>query len=419
MAKKLKKEVIRAYALKNAVEHKGKAILGSVIPGLFAEGLEKKDIRAIGPKIGVIINEVNHLGLEVQKLEFAKVEKLIGHRPERDPNELPKLPSAVKGKVIMRFRPAPSGPLHVGHIISNMISSLFVKHYGGKFYVIIDDTNPEEILKQAYDKHKKDCNWIFGNVVKYINSSDNMKSYYSYGEELIKKEYAYVCTCKKESFKKLRDNKEECKCRKLSVEDNVLRWNKMLEKGKLGYKEEQAVLRFKSDIKDPNPAMRDFPLARINTTEHPRVGKRYKVWPLMNLVVAVDDIELGMTHVIRGKDHADNAKRQKMIFKALRKEKQFPWNFFIGRMKFKDLVLSKRKIEALIKEGKYSGWDDPNLPTIAGLKKKGYKKEAFAKLAVQRGLTDVDKVISKKDFFEVLDRFNLEVSVGKKVKQKK
>jgi len=111
-----------------------------------------------------------------------------------------------------------------------------------------------------------------------------------------------------------------------------------------------------------------------------------------------------MTHIIRGKDHRDNAKRQKMIFDVFGKKS--PWTFFTGRMKFTDLVLSKRKIASMIKSGEYSGTDDKKLPTIASLRKRDYKPEAFRKFVEQRGLTEVDKVISSKDFFKVLDEFN-------------
>jgi glutamyl-tRNA synthetase len=391
---------IRAYALKNAIEHDGKSVVGAVLAGLFNHGLKKDKIKQEMPEIQKVLKEINKLSVEEQKVLFKKYEKLIGHRHERE--GLPELPGAKKGKVVMRFRPAPSGPLHVGHIISNMISSLFVKEHGGKFYVVIDDTNPESTLKEAYVNHKKDCDWIFGNVTKYVNSSDNMEKYYEYAERLLKKDKAYVCTCEKEDFKKLIDAKKACECRKLSIDKQLERWNKMLDKK--GFGEGAAVLRFKSSIDDKNPAMRDFPLARINLTKHPKQGTKYRVWPLMNLAVSVDDIELGMTHVIRGKDHRDNAKRQEMIFKVFNKKS--PWTFFIGRIKFTDLVLSKRKIEALIKKGKYSGWDDPRLPTLASLRKRKFKPESFAAFAEQRGLTEVDKVMSEKDFFKALSDSN-------------
>lgn len=399
MIKDLDKK-IKAYALKNSLAYKGKANPGSVISSLFNEGLKKEDVKSVMKDIIKVIDEISQLSLTQQEEEFSKLKKFISERESRE--GLPELPDVPKSGVIMRFRPAPSGPLHVGHIISNLPSSLYVEKYSGKFYIIVDDTDPATTLKDSYKKIKEDCDWIFGNVHEYINSSDRMKIYYKYAEELINKNAAYVCTCSQENFKKLAESKKECSCRKLSVKDNLERWKKMLDKK--GYIEGGAVLRFKSSMNHKNPAMRDFPLARISLAEHPLQKKKYRVWPLMNLVVSVDDMEFGMTHVIRGKDHKDNAERQKLIFEVF--GKKFPWVFFIGRVKFTDLVLSKRKISALIDSGEFSGEDDERLPTIASLRKRGYKPEAFSKFIEQRGLTEVDKVISGKDFFEVLDNFS-------------
>ena len=332
-------KIIKAYALKNAVEHDGKAVAGSVISGLFNHGLTKEGIRDIMPSVNAILREVNAISLSEQEKEYALLESIIGHRPERE--GLPELEDVDKKKgVIMRYKPGPSGPLHVGHIISNLLNSLYVEKYGGRFYVIIDDTDPKTCIKEAYENIKRDCDWIFGNVYKYMNASDRLTIYYDYAKSLIKKEAAYVCTCSSEKFKKLIDNKQSCACRKLNKKENLERWEKMLDKK--GYKGGEAVVRFKSDINDPNPAMRDFPLARIDLHEHPLQKNKYRVWPLMNLSSAVDDIELKMTHIIRGKDHMDNAKRQKMIFDVFKKK--FPKVYFIGRIKFTDLVLSKRKI---------------------------------------------------------------------------
>lgn len=181
----------------------------------------------------------------------------------------------------------------------------------------------------------------------------------------------------------------------------------MLDKNKkTNYKEGEVVLRFKSDLNNPNPAFRDFPLARINETPHPLQKKKYRVWPLMNLAVPIDDIEMKMTHMIRGKDHKDNEPKQRMIFRILGKE--YPWTAYIGRIHFKDLEMSKSAIRKDIEQGKYKGWDDPRLPTAASLKNK-YKPEAFWKFTEQRGISEADKIISQKDFFEVLDNFQKEV----------
>ena len=176
----------------------------------------------------------------------------------------------------------------------------------------------------------------------------------------------------------------------------------MLDKN--GFKPGEAVLRFKSNMKNPNPAFRDFPLARINLSSHFLQKEKYRVWPLMNLAVSVDDIELGITHAIRGKDHIDNSKRQEMIFKSLGKKS--PWTGFIGRFNFKDMDLSTTKTRIAIEERKFSGWDDPRLATVASLRKKGYKPQAFWKFAEQIGLSENDKTMDKRDFFELLDNFN-------------
>lgn len=393
-------EIARAYALKNALSHEGKAQTGNVISSLFHEGLKKEDVKKYAKEISNIVNGVNALSNEEQEKEFEKFKELTSERESRE--GLPELPDAKEGKVIMRFRPAPSGPMHVGHIISNLASSLYIKKYGGKFYVIIDDTDPETAIPEAYENIKKDCDWIFGNVYRYLNSSDRMDLYYKYAEDLIKKSAAYVCTCSPDDFRKCSAEKKDCPHRNYSAKENLEMWKKMLDKKGLG--EGKAVLRFKSDMKHKNPAMRDFPLARINEKTHPLQKKKYRVWPLMNLAVAVDDMELKMTHIIRGKDHRDNAERQKMIFKIFKKK--YPWAFFIGRIKFTDLILSKRKITAAIESGEFEGWEDEKLPTVASLRKRGYRPEAFEKFVEQRGLTEVDKVIDSGEFFRIIDNFN-------------
>lgn len=396
----VEEKFIYAYALKNALAHEGKAAAGNVISGLFNHGLEKSGVKEIMPRLNAIVKEVNSWDLEKQNAEFEKYAELVGHRPERE--GLPELPSVGPKGVVMRFAPAPSGPLHLGHVIAGIPTSLYVEKYGGKFYVRIEDTNPESTVFSAYGDIKRDLDWLFGNVTEYVIQSDRMQKYYDYARKLIEKGKGYVCTCDNEKFKNLVVKKKECPCRKLNVKENSERWGKMLS-GE--FKEGEAVLRFAGDLENPNPALRDFPLARINAHEHPRQGKKFRVWPLMNLSVTVDDIELGMTHIIRGKDHKDNSLRQKMMYEVLGME-NFPVVLFVGRIKFTDVILSKRKIKAAIEEGDYEGWDDVRLPTIASLRKRGYLPEAFKEFAIQRGISEVDKVITQKELFEIINNFN-------------
>ncbi len=392
----------KGYALKNALAYEGKAQQGAVISALFHEGLKKSEVKKNIKKISQIVDKVNSLSPEEQRKEFEKLEAKISKRKVRE--GLSELPNVKKSGVVMRFAPSASGPLHIGHAATACISLLYVKKYGGKFYVRIEDTNPENIYPLAYEMIKDESKWLFDGIAKFVIQSDRMELYYKYAENLIKKNTAYVCTCSAEKFREFVSSKKNCPCRKINVKENVERWKKMLDKK--GYKEGDAVLRFKSSegMKNKNPAMRDFPLARINLTKHPRQGKKYKVWPLMNLAVAVDDLEMKMTHIIRGKDHRDNALRQEMIHKSLGKKS--PWTAFLGRIKFKDMELSTTKMREDIGAGKYSGWGDEKLPTIASLKKQGYKPQAFWKFAEQVGLTESDKVIDKKEYFKLLDAFN-------------
>ncbi len=391
----------RAYALKNALAYKGKAQQGAVISSLFNEGLKKEEVKKFVKDISKIITEVNKLSLEEQEKEFKGLEKNVSVRKVRE--GLEELPNA-KGKVVMRFSPSASGGFHIGHAITGCLNYLYVKKYSGKFYVRIEDTNPDNIYKPAYKLIKQDSEWLFDKKAKIIIQSERINLYYKYAEQLIKKNSAYVCTCSGDKFREYVKEKRNCPCRKLNVKENLERWKRMLDKA--GFKEGEAVLRFKSSrgMKDKNPAMRDFPLARVNLTKHPLQKDKYRVWPLMNLAVSVDDIELGMTHIIRAKEHRDNAQRQEMIYKVL--GKKFPWTSFLGRWHIKGLKLSASQITKDVESGKYSGWDDKRLPTIASLKKQGYKPQAFWRFSEQVGLSETDKTIDKKEYFKLLNAFN-------------
>lgn len=396
------KERIRAYALKNAIEHNGEARLEAVLSGLFHEGLKRQEVGKIIKQVKEEVERVNKLSFEEQQEEFSKLEKLTDKRKERV--GLPSLPGAKRGKVIMRFAPSASGPFHIGHAITASISFLYVQKYGGKFYVRIEDTNPDNVYKESYKLLKEDSKWLFNNKAKIIIQSDRIPLYYKYIEKLLNLGKAYVCECSSDLFKVFVSKQKNCGCRNLSVKENLYRWKKMLGKQKERYEEGQAVVRFKSGMKQKNPAFRDFPIARINETSHPLQKKKYRVWPLMNLAVSVDDIEMGMTHIIRAKEHRDNAERQKMIFKAL--GKKYPWTAYLGRWHFSDLELSKTKIRKAIEAGEYEGWQDERLPTIQSLKKQGYKPESFWKLSEHIGLSEADKKIEKKEYFQLLNQFN-------------
>jgi len=392
----------RAYALKNALSHEGVAMQGPVISALFNEGLKKSDVGKYAKKISKIIFDVNNLSLKEQEKEFKKLENKVSEREVRE--GLSELPN-VRKEVVMRFAPSASGPLHIGHALIFCLNYLYVKKYGGNFYVRIEDTNPENIYKPAYKMLEEESKWLSNGKAKIVIQSERMNVYYKYAEKLIKKGAAYVCVCSGDKFREFVKKKKNCPCRKLDVKKNMERWEKM----KTDFEEGDAVLRFKTSealggMKHKNPAMRDFPLARINEKIHSLQKNKYRIWPLMNLAVATDDIEMKMTHIIRGKDHRDNAERQKMIYEVL--NKKFPWTAFLGRLHFKDIELSTTKMREGIEKKKYKGWGDKRLPTIASLRKQGYKPEAFWKVAERIGLSETDKNMDREEYFRLLDQFN-------------
>ncbi|HME87450.1 MAG TPA: glutamate--tRNA ligase family protein, partial [Candidatus Nanoarchaeia archaeon] len=139
----------------------------------------------------------------------------------------------------------------------------------------------------------------------------------------------------------------------------------------------------------------------------PRQGMKYKVWPLMNFAVAIDDMDMGVSHAIRGKDHADNAKRQAMIHDVLKVNT--PEAVSVGRINFEGFDLSTTQTKARIKEQHYSGWDDIRLPFLRALRRRGYQAAALQKFAVSMGITLTDKTVTQEEFAKTLNAFNKEI----------
>lgn len=403
----LKKD-IRKHALYNAVQFEGKANPGAIIGKLIAQDSElKNQMKELQPIIQQVVEDVNSMDIETQKAELLKLDPTIfedkkeAHKKDRS---LPELKDAKKGKVVMRVAPSPSGPLHLGHAYVISLNSEYCRMYDGKFIIRIEDTNPENIYFEAYKLIPKDAEWITkGNVADIYVQSDRMKTYYEHAEDAIKKGFMYICTCDSDKFKELINNKEACPCRNLPPAEHMNRWKKMFNE----YKPGDAVARVKTDVQHPNPAMRDWPAVRINDTPHPSKNMQFRVWPLMNFSVAVDDYEMGITHTIRAKDHMDNEKRQKYLYDYM--GWKMPVNIYVGRINFEDMPISCTKTRIAIEEGKYSGWDDIRLPFLAALKRRGYTQDAFIKYALDVGITQNDKKVTKEDFFKTLDSFNKEI----------
>ncbi|MDY2745373.1 MAG: glutamate--tRNA ligase, partial [Methanosphaera sp.] len=256
----------------------------------------------------------------------------------------------------------------------------------------IEDTDPKRVEPDAYTAIPEDVEWLGIKPDEVYIQSDRLEIYYEYARKAIEIGAAYMCTCDAGEFKKLKDNCQPCPCRSHTVEENMELWDKFED-----MEEGEAVLRVKTDIKHKNPAIRDWVAMRIVDQEHPRLGNKYRIYPMMNFSVTVDDHLMGMTHVLRGKDHLANSEKQSYLYK------HFGWKIpeFIhyGRLKMDDVLLSTSKAREGIANGKYTGWDDPRLGTIRAIARRGIKKEALYELIEEIGTKQADATISWKKIY--------------------
>lgn len=397
---------ITKHALHNAIKFNGKANQGAVLGKILSEDPSlKDDIKNLSKTISEILKRVNKLSIGQQIDELKKIDpNLLDEKKETKEKDLPELNNVIKGKVKMRFEPSPSGPLHIGHAFALSLNSELCRKYNGILQLRISDTNPENIDPNAYQMIPEDAKWVTkDNVKEFVIQSDRMDSYYKAAEDIIKKGHAYVCLCKAEDFKEITLKSHECPCRNNTVDENLKRWKKMF----TSYKEGDAVVRIKTNINDKNPAMRDWPALRIKEESHARQKKKYRVWPLLNFSVAIDDHQLGITHTVRAKDHMDNEKRQRFLFDHM--GWKMAEHLYIGRINFIDMKVSCSKTRPLIEDGTYEGWDDIRVPFLKSLKRRGYQPEAFIKFAKEIGLTQNDKTMHQDEFFKTLNAFNREV----------
>lgn len=384
-------DTIRKLALQNAVQFKGKAnpkaIVGKVL-GAYPE--YRKDVKGITEVINGIVADVNAMAPEAQRKELESIDpSLLVKEKKVRTYELPDLENAEKGKTVMRIAPGPSGPLHIGHTRVSVLNDEYTKRYDGKLILRFEDTNPEKIDPEAYDTIPEDLDWLGVKTDQTFIQSDRFEIYYDITKKLIEQGHAYVCTCDAEKWRSLKEQKTACPCRELPVNEQLERYDKMME-GAPGFEDAIAVV--KTDIAHPNPAIRDFVALRAVDTPHPRTGDKYRMYPMMNLAVAVDDHDMGMTHVIRGKDHLNNTLRQKYIFDY------FGWKqpeyIHYGLVHIPDTVLKTSLIKESIRKGEYTGWDDVRTGTVRALARRGIRPEAIRRYWMESGIKSVEITFS-------------------------
>lgn len=386
-------KIVFKYALLNAAKHKGSANPGAVIGSIMANEEElRSKAKEIGPLAGKIVAQVNTLSAEEQASEMKKYGVEVEEKkPKAKEVGLQELPGTHEN-IVLRFAPNPSGPLHIGHSRAAVPNAEYVKRHNGKLILRIEDTDPKRVFEPAYEMIPEDLAWLGINPDEIIYQSDRFEIYYDYARQLIEKGAAYMCTCDGATFKELKDNCKPCPCRDNSVEENLALWEKFdtMQAG-------EAVLRVKTDINHKNPAIRDWVAMRLVDEEHPRMGTKYRIYPMMNFSVSVDDHLMGMTHVLRGKDHLANSEKQKYLYDHM--EWDLPEFIHYGRLKMEDIALSTSKAMAGIEDGTYSGWDDPRLGTLRAIARRGIDPRTIYNLITEIGVKMADSAISWKKIY--------------------
>jgi glutamyl-tRNA synthetase len=266
-----------------------------------------------------------------------------------------------------------------------VLNDEYVKRYGGKLIVRFEDTNPEKIAPEAYDMIPEDLEWLGVKTHETMIQSDRFPIYYDVTKKLTEMGQAYVCTCDADSWRDMKEEMRACPCRDLPVSEQIDRYEKLLSNG---YGEGEAIAVVKTDIRHPNPAIRDFVALRIVDHPHPRVGTKYNIYPMMNLSVAIDDHLSGMTHVIRGKDHLNNTFRQEYIYDHMGWKK--PHFHHYGLVSIPESVLKTSIIKKGIADGEYTGWDDIRTGTLRAMQKRGIRPEAIRRYWVESGMKPID-----------------------------
>lgn len=396
----LRKE-IRKLALQNAFEHGGKTqdkIILSKVLGTRPEFRGR--VGEIAGQISEIVSDVNATPAEEQRREIEEdFPEVLTHREKTGGREgpLPALQGAERGKVVTRFPPEPNGYPHIGHAKAAIINAEYAKMYGGKCILRMDDTNPEAERMEYHAAIKVGLDWLGVKFDVIKNTSDDMDLLYEKGQELVRSGKAYVCTCKREEIGRNRRERRACKC---SVQNDAEKssrgWEKMFQKFKPG----EAVVRFRGDMESDNAVMRDPVLFRIIDEKHYTLGERHRVWPSYDFAVAVEDSKDGITHAFRSKEFELRKDLIDAILDGLGMRK--PRQGFFSRLEFEGMPVSKRILKPLIEQGKVSWYDDPRLPTLEALRRRGIRPEAIRKFILSLGLTKSDTLAP----FDALEAFN-------------
>jgi glutamyl-tRNA synthetase len=395
------RQVAVKHALKNSIEHGGKALEGAVVSKVFAELPElKKYAKQVVEIVKEVVSFVNSLSTE-ERLRLARekypeiLEEAKGKR-QYEPKTLPPLPNSDKYKVIKtRFAPNPDFYIHLGNARPALLSYEYAREYRGRFVLRFEDTDPrtKRPMPEAYRAIKEDLKWLGISWDEEYVQSLRMEIYYQVARELISKGGAYVDLCKREEFRKYKLERKGCPHRSQAPEESLELFDRMLSGH---FREGEAVVRVKTDLASPDPSLIDWVAFRIIDTSkypHPLTGDKYVVWPTYNFAAGVDDKLIGITHILRGKEHALNTLKQLYVYRALGWE--YPEVINLGRLKLEGMILSKSKIKEILKRSRrVVNIDDPRFGTISSLRRRGILPEVVREIIMEVGVKGTDATIS-------------------------
>ncbi|MGL6227021.1 MAG: glutamine--tRNA ligase/YqeY domain fusion protein [Thermoguttaceae bacterium] len=298
-------------------------------------------------------------------------------------------------RVATRFPPEPNGYLHIGHAKSICLNSGLAQKYGGTFFLRFDDTNPAKEETEYVESIIGDVRWLTGDSLenRIFYASDYFGQMYDWAVELIRKGKAYVCDLSGEEVRATRGTPTEpgkpSPYRERTVEENLDLFERM-KKGE--FEEGTRTLRAKIDMGSPNFNMRDPVMYRIVRAEHHRTGAKWCVYPMYDWAHGLEDSIEGITHSICTLEFEHHRPLYDWFLDQL-DNVHHPRQYEFARLALTFTVMSKRKLLELVKGGFVGGWDDPRMPTIAGLRRRGYTAESIRSFCRTIGVAKFNSTI--------------------------
>ncbi len=298
------------------------------------------------------------------------------------------------GRVQTRFPPEPNGYLHIGHAKSICLNFGVAAEFGGKCNLRFDDTNPSKEDVEYTDSIREDVRWLgFDWENREYYASDYFEKLYEFALRLVKKGLAYVCDLSAEEIRAYRGTLTEpgrnSPFRERPVEENLDLFRRM----KAGeFEDGSRVLRAKIDMASPNIVMRDPTLYRIRRETHQRTGDSWCIYPMYDFAHCLSDAIEDVTHSLCTLEFENNRELYDWIVDAVEPPGK-PRQIEFARLNLSYTVLSKRKLLQLVESGKVSGWDDPRMPTLCGLRRRGYTPESIRKFCERIGLAKRDSMV--------------------------